>query len=91
MDCHIKSAADLPERKKTIEPMMRKSLLLALFSLLAFSSFAQEEGVAMADAMRNDGKIYLVVAVIVTIFAGIIIYLIRLDRKISKLEKTIHS
>jgi hypothetical protein len=28
-----------------------------------------------------------VVAVILTIFAGIIIYLIRLDRKITKLEK----
>jgi hypothetical protein len=41
----------------------------------------------MADAMRDNGKIYVVVAVIVTIFAGIILYLVRLDRKISKLEK----
>jgi hypothetical protein len=43
--------------------------------------------VQMADAMRENGKIYVVVAVIVTIFAGIIFYLVRLDRKISKLEK----
>ena len=70
---------------------MRKLLFLFLMSLLGTSTFAQEQGVEMADAMRNDGKIYVVVAVIVTIFAGIIIYLIRLDRKISKLEKTIHS
>ena len=69
---------------------MRKSLFILLLSLLCLSSFAQEEGVAMADAMRNNGKIYVVVAVIATIFAGIVIYLIRLDRKISKLEKTIH-
>lgn len=41
----------------------------------------------MADVMRSNGKIYVVVAVILTIFAGIIIYLIRLDRKITKLEK----
>lgn len=41
----------------------------------------------MADVMRSNGKIYVVVAVILTIFAGIILYLIRLDRKITKLEK----
>jgi hypothetical protein len=41
----------------------------------------------MADTMRSNGKIYVVIAVILTIFAGIIIYLIRLDRKMTKLEK----
>ena len=46
-----------------------------------------ERKVEMADTMRSNGKIYVVVAVIVTIFAGIIIYLVRLDRKITKLEK----
>jgi hypothetical protein len=37
--------------------------------------------------VRSNGKIYVVIAVILTIFAGIIIYLIRLDRKMTKLEK----
>ena len=60
-------------------------------SFLGLASFAQDDTVVMADTMRSNGKIYVVVAVIVTIFAGIILYLIRLDRKISKLEKTIHS
>jgi CcmD family protein len=41
----------------------------------------------MADEMRSNGKIYVVVAVLVTIFIGIILYLIRLDRKLTKLEK----
>ena len=41
----------------------------------------------MADIMRSNGKIYVVIAVIVAIFAGIIIYLVRLDRKLTKLEK----
>jgi CcmD family protein len=41
----------------------------------------------MADEMRSNGKIYVVVAVLVTIFIGILLYLIRLDRKITKLEK----
>jgi hypothetical protein len=66
---------------------MKKRLLLSFFSvLLSIISFAQDEKIAMADTMRKEGKIYVVVAVILTIFAGIIIYLIRLDRKISNIE-----
>jgi CcmD family protein len=41
------------------------------------------------DFMRSMGKMYVVVAVIVAIFLGIIIYLIRLDRKLTKLEDQI--
>ena len=41
----------------------------------------------MADTMRSNGKIYVVVVVLATIFAGIFAYLLILDRKISKLEK----
>ena len=37
--------------------------------------------------MRSNGKIYVVVGVILIIFTGIILYLIRLDRKITRLEK----
>jgi CcmD family protein len=37
--------------------------------------------------MRSNGKIYVVVAVVGIIFAGIIVYLINLDSKISKIEK----
>lgn len=44
----------------------------------------------MADLMRSNGKIYVVVAVILTILTGVILYLVRLDRKIRKLEKTDH-
>jgi hypothetical protein len=65
-----------------------KNIQLTIIFLFSFIlSFAQGGGVDMADMMRKDGKIYVVVAVILTILAGIIIYLIRLDRKISKLEK----
>ena len=41
----------------------------------------------MADTMRSNGKIYVVVMVLATIFAGIFAYLVYLDRKISRLEK----
>lgn len=45
--------------------------------------------VEMADAMRQNGKIYVVVTVIFIIFAGITFYIYRLDKKISALEKDI--
>jgi len=40
----------------------------------------------MASIMRSNGKIYVVVAVLLTILIGLILYLINIDRKISKLE-----
>ena len=40
--------------------------------------------------MRHNGKIYVVVTVILIIFTGLILYLVRLDRKISRLEKEQH-
>ena len=68
--------------------MMKKGLLILLFCLMNIIVFAQPgNDVEMADSMRSNGRIYVVVAVILTIFAGIIIYLIRLDKKITKLEK----
>ena len=43
--------------------------------------------VDMAGTMRSNGKIYVVVAVLVIILAGLFTYLTRLDRKITRLEK----
>ena len=48
---------------------------------------AEQGPVEMADGMRQSGKIYVVIAVILTILGGLIFYVIRLDRKISRLEK----
>jgi len=45
--------------------------------------------VEMADALRASGKIYVVIAVLVIILLGLILYVARLDRKISRLEKEI--
>ncbi len=46
--------------------------------------------IEMADQMRADGKIYVVVGVIVVIFIGLGSYMVSLDRKIGKLEKEIN-
>ncbi len=68
---------------------MRKSYFLSavLILLAALAAKAQETQPEMADAMRSNGKIYVVVLVLATIFAGIILYLVRLDRKITRMEK----
>lgn len=63
-------------------------LLISMAFLGALNGFAQEAQPAeMADAMRSNGKIYVVIAIILTILAGLILYIVRLDRKISKMEK----
>jgi len=68
--------------------MGKASLLSVLFTLfLPLVMKAQETQPEMADVMRSNGKIYVVVLVLATIFAGIIVYLVRLDRKIKQLEK----
>jgi uncharacterized membrane protein len=68
--------------------MIKKALLSQLFLMPMLVSIAQTNSNAeMADTFRSNGKIYVVVAVMLVILAGLILYLIRLDRKISKLEK----
>lgn len=69
--------------------ILKKITLLVTLILASLLTFAQQkEGtVAMADKMRSEGRIYVVVAVMVTILLGLIIYVARVDRKISKLEK----
>jgi CcmD family protein len=66
------------------------SLILAVM-LTALISRAQggvdSDRVEMADTLRSNGKIYIVVAVVVTILLGLLLYLIRLDRKIGRMEK----
>jgi CcmD family protein len=69
---------------------LKKSGMIIVLLLLSISTFAQEnQPVEMADSLTQSGKIYVVVTVLSVIFIGIIVYLISIDRKISKLEKEI--
>ena len=62
-----------------------KILFTLIALLIANMGFAQD--VEMADTMRSNGKIYVVVAVLTTVFLRLAAYLFLLDRRISKLEK----
>lgn len=60
------------------------SLLLAfLFSL---PQLVAAQSPAMDAQMVKDGKIYVVVAVLVVIFIGIIFFLYRMERRLHKIE-----
>ena len=64
-----------------------KKRLLTIYSLFfSVYGFSQQE-VEMAAELQSSGKIYVVVAVLVVIFISIVIYLISIDRKISKMER----
>ena len=67
---------------------MKKILLSALLLLSFITVFAQDpQSVEMADALRSSGKIYVVIAIIVVIFAGLAVYLFSIDRRLKKIEK----
>jgi hypothetical protein len=67
--------------------MKKLTKLLALGFLLVFHTTLFAQDAEMADSMRADGKIYVLVAIILLIFFGLITFLVFTDRKVSKLEK----
>lgn len=79
---------------------MRKFLII-VFLFFSLSGIAQQKQevteadyqnrkVEMADTLREEGKIYVVVAILSTILLGLIIYTIRIDNKITKIEKELN-
>ncbi|MFA6276111.1 MAG: CcmD family protein [Pedobacter sp.] len=66
---------------------MKKIIFTLLMLVTTLNLFAQNNTVEMADALRSDGKIYVVVAVIVIILLGLLIYLFSLDKRLKMLEK----
>ncbi|MEO6916935.1 MAG: CcmD family protein [Chitinophagaceae bacterium] len=65
---------------------------LILISALFYSTFclaqnSTEVATEQATGMRADGKIYVVIAIVLTILFILIAYLAIVDRKISRLEK----
>jgi hypothetical protein len=62
-------------------------LTALLLSCTANPTFAQSSEPEMASLMYSNGKIYVVVAVLLTLLAGIFVYLFLLERRIKKIEK----
>jgi hypothetical protein len=62
--------------------------LLTVLSLQTVS--AQSQQPEMADVMRANGKIYVVVGIILIVLIGLFTYLFLIDRKISRLENKLN-
>ncbi len=67
-------------------PFRMNKMFLILLLLFSFEStvFAQAND---ADFLRSTGMIYCVIAVIAVVIIGLALYLMRLEKKINKLEK----
>ncbi|MFK7953657.1 MAG: CcmD family protein [Ekhidna sp.] len=63
-----------------------KQILVSFFLIVSLASYSQVE---MADNFRGEGKIYIVIGVILIILAGFFVLLFRLDNKTKKLEKEV--
>ena len=67
--------------------MKKIAFMLALFVLTTLNVFAQTSDVEMADALRSNGKIYIVVICILIILLGLLTYLFVIDKRLKMLEK----
>jgi CcmD family protein len=65
------------------------SLLAILFTAFGVAAAQELQTPEMADPLRQSGKIYVVVGVIAIIFIGIVVYIIAIDSRVSRLEKSI--
>lgn len=68
---------------------LKAGILLLILLVITLPIKAQDP--LMADTMRSDGKIYVVVAVASIVVIVISIFMINLDRKVSRIEKKINS
>jgi CcmD family protein len=65
---------------------MLASILLSMISNVFAQNNMPPNPNENIDLLRQNGQIYLVVLVLVTIFAGIIFMLVRIERKLNKME-----
>lgn len=57
------------------------------FALVSVLANAQDVANNTEGIMKSNGKIYVVMTVVIVIIAGLFLYLLNLDKKINKLEK----
>lgn len=64
--------------------MFKKLAMMLLAIVLILNVSAQDA--EMADGFRGEGKIYVVVAVMLLLLIGLFVYLFRIERRVKKLE-----
>lgn len=66
--------------------MVWNSWQILQVSMALGSETSASSGVEMADLMRSNGKIFVVLAVVLLIQAGLFVFLWNLDRRLSRWE-----
>ena len=66
---------------------MKKIVFTLIMLITTLNLFAQGSDIEMADALRSNGKIYIVVICIVIILLGLLSYLFVIDKRLKMLEK----
>ena len=62
-------------------------LLMMPVMLLSGSPIFAQDNVVTESTMRSNGKIYVVMAICVTILVGLFLYVASIDKKLGKIEK----
>lgn len=71
---------------------MKKLISLAICFLgLVVTQPALAQDAEMADSMRANGKIYVVIGIILIVLVGLIVYLFLMDKKLTRIEKELTS
>lgn len=70
---------------------MKRIINYIFTTLLIFLPFILSAQDGSLDFLRSTGKIYSVFAVIIVIFIGIIFFIVRLDKKLTKIENQIEN
>ena len=65
--------------------------LFAVLAVILIPAISNAQEVQMADAFRDNGKIYVVVAVVVTILLGILLYIFQTERKLKRIEDEVEN
>lgn len=68
---------------------MRRFCKFLIFSVCILAALLGNAQVEMADNFRGEGKIYIVIGVILIILAGFFYLLLRLDKRTKKLEREV--
>jgi hypothetical protein len=66
---------------------MKKFSVTLLMLMLTLQLFAQNEGASLTESVYASGKIYVVVACIVLILFGLLIFLFSIEKRLKKLEQ----
>jgi hypothetical protein len=70
---------------------MKRLFSILVLTISFVAAFAQPEQAEMADVLRSNGKIYIVLGVVMIVLGGLFIYLFSIEKKVKKLEEKIEN